>query len=161
MIVRSGSSCSRTACHSREARIHECEILGSGAGVLAEVHAPTCIQDDLVEAIEHPVEAGAAGGHVERERPAGHRERQHPRIRGTEAFQHREKRGHGRVTQLLDRMADCVLASERHDELILHQAAIAVHPVPVLDHVEGVKEEPEVLVGAAMVDAGLCGTRRR
>ena len=130
-------------------------MLGPGPRVLGEVDPAAGLEDDVVHAVEDRREVGPADGDVDRERPARHREREHPRVRGAEALQHREERRQALVAEHLDDVAERVLGAERHHHLVLHEAAPAVDRLPLVDHVERVEEQAEVLDRAAVAHARL------
>ena len=107
-----------------------------GLEVLGEVQAPAGVEHESVEAGEQLRQAGAAGGHVDRQRPPLDREAERSRVARSETLQHREEdRQRGR-RDALDHGAQRRLGTERHDELVLHEPAAAVDAVPLADQVE-------------------------
>ncbi len=77
--------------------------------------------------------------HVERQRPARLGEAERRRVRRPEALEDAEEARGAGGGQALDHLPQGGLLPEREDELVLHEAAPAVHPVPRPDEVEGVE----------------------
>ena len=82
---------------------------------------------------------------VEGQRPAGHRERQWPRITGAEPLEDGEEGGQFEFGQSGDDVAHRLSLVVGHHELVLQEALGAIQPVPVGDTVERVEEPGHVM----------------
>ena len=102
--------------------------------------------DQLVELVAQPAQA-RPDRHVDRQRPARHGERDRPVVARLEPLEHVEAPHLARRGDGVHRAAEDLLLPERHDELVLQGAPGAVHPVPILGHVEDVVEGRQVLDG--------------
>ena len=134
-IDPAGSSLSRIELHSSELRVHRRQRVRAQARVLGQVDAAARAGDQLVEAVEQRTETRRGGRDVERQRPPRDRERQQPSP-GPEALEHGQERRRSARGEPLDGGPQGVLGPERHDELVLQEAARAVHAVPAAHRVE-------------------------
>src|ERR1035441_8064029 len=120
----------------------------TSAGTLepwAKKPAPPPPPPEPVEPVKQPVKPGRPGRKVKGERPAGHRERQHPGVTLAEPLEHGHEGRRVVLADHLQRPAHGGLRGERHHVLVLPEAARAVDPVPVPDPVQRMEKRPDAL----------------
>ena len=135
-----GSTRERSSAKRSRSGYIDGEELGAESRVLGQVDTSADAGHELVEIVEQRGESGHHGGDVEREGPARRRERQRPRVLGTESFEHREERRRVRVAQHLDRATHRLGRVVGDDVLVLQEPSVPVEAVPVAYAVERVEE---------------------
>ena len=145
VITRSGSSLARISRHwgSRGYMMPRCS--GRVRASLARYTRPPASSTASSSRSSRPGSSGIADRDVHRERPAGARKGQHPRVLRAEPLEHREERRRARAAQLFEGVPHRRLGAERNHVLVLDAAAASVHPVPTVDQVERMEERRDGL----------------
>ena len=136
-------------------RVEGLEAVGAHAGVFGRVERTTSLYDDGVEFVEELQGFLAAVGKVKGEGQTGPRKREHAwRWDVAKRFQDCEERAFACLSNAPKDFAHgCAGIVKGDDELVLQEAALAVHAIPIVD---GVKRVEEWIVGDCFMDCFAC-----
>ncbi len=136
-------------------RVEGLEAVGAHASVFGRVERATSLYDDGVEFVEELQGFLAAEGEVKGQGQAGPWKREHAwRWDVAKCFQDGEERAFARPPNASEDFTHgCAGIVKGNNELVLQEAALAVHAVPVVDGVKGVEEW---IVGDCFMDCFAC-----
>ena len=136
-------------------RVEGLEAVGAHAGVFGRIQRATSLYDDGVEFVEEMQGFLTTVGEIECEGQARPWKREHAwRWNVAKCFQDCKERAFACLSNASEDFAHgCAGIVKGDDELVLQEAALAVHAVPVVDGIKGVEEW---IVGDCFMDYFAC-----